>query len=209
MTVPTTSEYRYRDATHAGSHGYLWPSVKRISLGIQAAGGSRAFDLGCGNGSITSRLAALGFEATGIDASESGVAVAKNAFPHCRFELASAYDDLASRFGIFPLVVSLEVVEHVFDPRAYARTVRALLQPGGTAVISTPYHGYLKNCALALSGKLDQHFTALWDGGHIKFWSIKTLGTLLEEAGLTDIRFERVGRFPALAKSMIAIARRP
>lgn len=55
---------------------------------------------------------------------------------------------------------------------------------------------------------MDAHFTALWDGGHIKFWSIATLGALLEEAGFTDLRFERVGRIPALAKSMICAARR-
>ena len=33
--------------------------------------------------------------------------------------------------------------------------------------------------------------------------------SLLSEAGFVDIRFERVGRIPPLAKSMIAIARKP
>ncbi len=61
---------------------------------------------------------------------------------------------------------------------------------------------------MALSGKLDAHFTALWDHGHIKFWSMRTLTILLEEAGFRDIRFKRVGRIPALAKSMVAIARK-
>jgi 2-polyprenyl-6-hydroxyphenyl methylase/3-demethylubiquinone-9 3-methyltransferase len=74
--------------------------------------------------------------------------------------------------------------------------------------VSTPYHGYLKNLALALSGKLDKHFTALWDGGHIKFFSIATLGQLLREAGFKDLRFVRVGRIPPLAKSMLAIAKK-
>ncbi len=60
---------------------------------------------------------------------------------------------------------------------------------------------------MALSGKLDKHFTALWDHGHIKFWSMNTLTILLEEAGFRDIRFERVGRIPPLAKAMIAVAR--
>lgn len=62
---------------------------------------------------------------------------------------------------------------------------------------------------MSVHGKREAHFTALWDHGHIKFWSIRTLSTLLREAGFVDIRFERVGRVPALAKSMIAIARRP
>ena len=61
---------------------------------------------------------------------------------------------------------------------------------------------------MALTGRMDAHFTALWDHGHIKFWSIQTLGELLHEAGFVDIHFERVGRVPALAKSMIAAARK-
>ena len=80
--------------------------------------------------------------------------------------------------------------------------------PGG-AIISTPYHGYLKNLALAVTGQMDAHFTALWDHGHIKFWSIPTLTQLITETGFTNIRFRRVGRIPALAKSMIAVAQKP
>ena len=94
-------------------------------------------------------------------------------------------------------------------PRQYARCVFDLLEPGGVAVLSTPYHGYWKNLALAVTGKMDAHFTALWDYGHIKFWSIKTLTELLSEAGFEVVRFHRVGRVPLLAKSMIAVARRP
>lgn len=168
----------------------------------------RAFDLGCGNGAIAGKLSDLGFNVTGIDASESGIAHAKASHPHCRFEQASVYDDLAARFGTFPLVISLEVVEHLYEPRKLARAVHDLLEPGGTAIVSTPYHGYLKNLALALAGKLDSHFSPLWDGGHIKFFSVPTLRQLLSEAGLRDIRFVRAGRIPPFAKSMAAIARK-
>lgn len=104
------------------------------------------------------------------------------------------------------MVVSLEVVEHVFDPKLFARNLFALVAPGGCAVVSTPYHGYLKNLALAVTGRMDRHFTALWDGGHIKFWSIETLGRLLRDAGFKTVRFVRVGRIPPLARSMIAVA---
>jgi hypothetical protein len=73
----------------------------------------------------------------------------------------------------------------------------------------TPYHGYFKNLALALTGKIDAHFMALWDHGHIKFWLIKTLKQLLEEFGFIDIMFHRVGRIPIVGKSMIVIATKP
>lgn len=175
---------------------------------VSAGTRPRAFDLGCGNGATTSFLSGIGYDARGVDLSDTGIALAKKAYPGCRFEVASVYDDLAAKHGRFPLVVSLEVIEHCYDPRSFARTLHALLEPGGTAIVSTPYHSYLKNLALAVTGKMDRHFTALWDGGHIKFFSIPTLTGLLREVGFRDIRFLRVGRVPTLAKSMIAVARR-
>jgi len=208
------ADYPYRDADPTWANSYLWPSVRSYAQSIMDAPSRaevtpRAFDLECGSGATANMLAKLGFDVTGIDTSESGIALARSAYPACRFEVASAYDDLAGRFGSYHLVVSLEVIEHLYDPRRFVRAVHDLLGPGGTAIISTPYHGYLKNLALAVTGKLDDHFTALWDGGHIKFFSIATLRELLTEAGLQDIRVLRVGRIPPLAKSMIAIARRP
>jgi 2-polyprenyl-6-hydroxyphenyl methylase/3-demethylubiquinone-9 3-methyltransferase len=84
-----------------------------------------------------------------------------------------------------------------------------MLKPGGCLVISTPYHGYVKNLALAITGKLESHFTVLWDYGHIKFWSKQTLYHLLVEAGFVIQRFRGAGRIPYLWKSMILVARKP
>ena len=55
---------------------------------------------------------------------------------------------------------------------------------------------------MALTGKMDTHFTVLWDGGHIKFWSVKTLTKLLEEFGFEMVVFKGSGRLPYLWKSM-------
>lgn len=150
-----------------------------------------------------------GWDVIGVDPSTKGIAHANAQWPHLKLFEGSAYEDLAARFGRFPVVTSLEVVEHVYFPRQYAATLFSLLEPGSTAIVSTPDHGYWKNLALAVAGKMDGHFTVLWDHGQIKFWSVKTLGILLSEAGFTDIRFEQVGRVPPLGKSVIAIARKP
>jgi 2-polyprenyl-6-hydroxyphenyl methylase/3-demethylubiquinone-9 3-methyltransferase len=198
--------YRY-DASGPGcAHGYLLPAVMKV---LEASGrGQRIFELGCGSGYVANQLMDTGFQVTAVDPSDDGVSRARAAYPRLDVHQRSAYDNLADEFGTFPLVLSLEVVEHVYFPRQFAATAFELLEPGGMAVISTPYHGYLKNLALALSGKMDAHFTALWDHGHIKFWSIETLSRLLSEAGFSEIEFLRIGRIPPLAKSMIAIARR-
>jgi 2-polyprenyl-3-methyl-5-hydroxy-6-metoxy-1,4-benzoquinol methylase len=202
--------YDYSDGSLNASHAYLMPAVLRILQTLNSSDAEkRIFELGCGNGSVSNELTKRGFEMTGVDPSPDGIRYAKEHYPHLKISPGSAYDDLAERYGKFPIVLSLEVVEHLYFPRKFAAVVNDLLLPGGTAVISTPYHGYWKNLALSLTGKMDDHFTALWDYGHIKFWSMKTLRTLLMEMGFDDISFVRVGRVPLLAKSMIAIARKP
>ncbi len=207
----TRSEYSYSNPEASHTQKYLWPIVEKGLL-VQSqtlSDSRRIFDLGCGNGAFVSRLETLGFEATGVDPSVSGITQGKNASPAMNIHVGSAYDDLAATYGTFPFVVSLEVVEHVYAPRDYARSLFNLVKPGGVAVVSTPYHGYLKNLALAVTGKLDRHFTALWDHGHIKFWSVKTLTELLTEVGFVDITFTFAGRWRPLAKSMVATATRP
>lgn len=208
MAGTKSTGYRWDSAELTTSHDYLLPAVLRELSRISPEGG-RAFDLGCGNGSVANILAQRGWEVTGVDPSSEGIARAKAHYPSLELFEGSAYDDLCSVYGRFPVVISLEVVEHVYFPRDYATTLYSLVEAGGWAIVSAPYHGYWKNLAMALSGRMDAHFTVLWDHGHIKFWSIKTLTKLLVEAGFIDIQFKRVGRIPALAKSMIAIARKP
>lgn len=206
-TMDTISGYRWVNADLTCAHDYLLPTLGKLVSALENKGVERrAFDLGCGNGAVANWLARRGWVVVGVDPSAEGIAQANRNYPDLHLERGSAYDDLAVRYGQFPLVLSLEVVEHVYAPRDYAKTLYSLVEPGGSAIVSTPYHGYLKNVAMALSGKLDQHFTALWDHGHIKFWSEKTLGILLAEKGFRDINFYRVGRIYPLAKSMIAVA---
>jgi 2-polyprenyl-6-hydroxyphenyl methylase/3-demethylubiquinone-9 3-methyltransferase len=145
----------------------------------------------------------------GVDPSENRIAQARQAYPELRLEIGSCYDNLASCYGTFPLVVSLEVIEHCIDPRAFAETFLSLIAPNGIGILSTPYHGYLKNVTLSLANKWDSHHGVLCDGGHIKFFSIATLKALLRECGTERVRFLRVGRIPPLAKSMMAIIERP
>jgi 2-polyprenyl-6-hydroxyphenyl methylase/3-demethylubiquinone-9 3-methyltransferase len=200
--------YSYANAEHNASHGYLLPALERILESLANPRDSRTvFELGCGNGSTAAFLEDRGYRVTGVDPSAEGISQANRAFPGIRLELGDCYSDLAKRFGRFPIVLSLEVVEHVYHPRIFARCIRNLLDDDGVAIISTPFHGYWKNLVLAITGKMDAHFTALWDYGHIKFWSEATLSKLLREAGFSSIHFERVGRIRPLAKSMIALAR--
>jgi 2-polyprenyl-6-hydroxyphenyl methylase/3-demethylubiquinone-9 3-methyltransferase len=202
----THFDYGYLNACR--SHEYIWEPLQEL-LSPNFPEPSKLFEIGCGNGNTANMLTELGWRVTGVDPSESGIKIANESYKNISLHSGSAYDDLSAKYGKFPVVLSIEVIEHTYNPRKFAQSMFELLEDKGIAIITTPYHGYLKNLALAITGKMDKHFTALWDGGHIKFWSEKTLRILLHETGFKNIKFIRAGRIPPFAKSMIALAHKP
>lgn len=200
--------YEYVDARQNPSHNYLLPVLDRV-IGEGKFPLKRAIDVGCGNGSITRHITQRGFKTIGIEPSEKGLAIARNAYPHIEFFPDSGYTDLSVKHGRFDLVVSLEVIEHLYNPKLFIKMVYKLLADEGVLVVSTPYHGYWKNLGLSLLGKWDKHHQALRLGGHVKFFSAAELVSLLESEGFEVLRIERVGRaVPSFAKSMVAVATR-
>ena len=203
-------DYPYRDGQARLSHAYLGPAMRAFSRSLPA--GARIVDLGCGNGALTATLLGAGAEIHGIDGSESGIEWATRCYRGIAFRQGDITGNLRT-LGLepdsFDAVVAAEVIEHVYEPRRMASNAFELLKPGGALFLTTPYHGYLKNLVLALTGKMDAHFNALWDGGHIKFWSQKTLAALLLEQGFQEMRFSGVGRLPHLWKSMVVCASKP
>ncbi len=202
-------EFPFESALPSHMHATLWPVVRAFSEPLRP--GMRLLDLGCGNGAMCGEYLALGCAVVGVDLSRSGIAIAREAHPQGRFEETHVDETLLERLGepSFDVVVSTEVVEHLYDPRTYARGCFAALKPGGRLVMTTPYHGYLKNLAIAVLGQWDSHANPLWDSGHIKLWSKATLGQLLSEAGFVNLRFRGAGRAPWLWKSLIVSADKP
>lgn len=205
MTLASVDyEYKYLDGNLTNAHTYLIKPILSLLEKKKIQPGAKILDLGCGNGSLSNILAQHGYDVTGIEQSPSGVSFAKHNFPECQFIQGSIYDSpLPQLINSFDAVISVEVIEHIFYPRELAKKAYEYLQPGGTLILTTPYHGYWKNLALAISGKMDSHFHALWDGGHIKFFSVKTLQKLLETEKFSNVEFEFAGRFPYLWKSML------
>jgi len=189
------------------AHGYLYPTLYEMLIEHK---GKRILDVGCGNGVIASRLLADGFDVYGIDASETGINIASKKHSDRFFVQDVSSEQLPNELRSiqFDVIISTEVIEHLYAPRSYMQLIRNTLKDGGEVIISTPYHGYLKNLVMALTNKMDGHFTVLWDGGHIKFWSKATLTALLGEFDFKVTQFRGSGRFPFLWKSMFIRAKR-
>ncbi len=117
--------------------------------------GLKLLDIGCGGGLVSEPMARLGFAVTGVDASENGLDAAR---AHAAgvglaidYRCATAEALLAERAGPFDVVLNLEVIEHVADPRQYLRDTARLVAPGGVMIFAT-LNRTLKALALAKIG---------------------------------------------------------
>lgn len=188
---------------------YIAPALLEICAEYNRGGGKRVLDIGCGNGTLCRRLADSGYDVVGIEPSASGVANARAIVPEGVFYEMGVYDDPSGVAGKdFDIVVSTEVIEHLYQPAALLEFARAKLKADGLLVLSTPYHGYLKNLLIALFNKWDKHHSPWWHGGHVKFWSRKSLENYLGNNGFRVVGFRGVGRMPFLWKAMIIAARK-
>jgi 2-polyprenyl-3-methyl-5-hydroxy-6-metoxy-1,4-benzoquinol methylase len=205
--VNAVTEYGWGTDAEPESCGYIAPKLLELLKNYKI---HRVCDLGSGNGALVGELQRTGYSVVGVEYAADGVSIAQTKYPEVHFYNLGVQDDpllVRNVEGVFDAVVSTEVVEHLFSPHQLPEFARGLLNTGGLLVVTTPYHGYLKNLALSLFGKWDHHHTALWHGGHIKFWSRGTLTKLLEDNGFEVIAFHGVGRIPFLWKSMVLVGR--
>lgn len=71
-------------------HAFVWSLAADLIDLLSPKPGERILDLGCGTGHLTGRIAELGAEVIGIDASAEMIAQARKNYPDLRFEIQDA-----------------------------------------------------------------------------------------------------------------------
>jgi 2-polyprenyl-3-methyl-5-hydroxy-6-metoxy-1,4-benzoquinol methylase len=213
MVIPGTDGYSYQNLELHPDPPHQPMYLRKMLKYLGAQRSIRTvLDAGCGDGNFAASLADAGYDIYGFDMSASGIKIAQRRGLG-RFAQASVYDDFTTIFDdmdVFDAVVAVEVIEHLYDPRLFIKRARAALKDEGLMLVTTPYWGWFKNVVLAVTNRMDRSLTALWDGGHIKHWSRKTLTELMTEQGMEFIAFEGAGRpVPFLWNGMLLVFRKP
>ncbi|MGB9184343.1 MAG: class I SAM-dependent methyltransferase [Solirubrobacteraceae bacterium] len=98
----------------------------------------RALEAGCGHGAVVHELVARGWDAAGFDLSEWVIDQARSASPADAHRFTVGDANVAAPGEDLDLVLCLEVLEHVPDPRATLSALATRLRPGGRLIATTP-----------------------------------------------------------------------
>lgn len=99
-------------------------------------------EVGCGAGWLSPRLLQFG-RVTATDLADELIARARRRTPEVRF-VAGDFGELEFGDEVFDVVVSLEVLAHVADQRAFVTKLHRLLRPGGHLLLSTQNRSVLE-----------------------------------------------------------------
>lgn len=120
----------------AGEEDIYW-SVKKSIQTLCGDKTKKIIEIGSGLGYLTYSLNKAGYNATGLDISETAVNQAQQIFGDY-YLCADLFQYAETHAGTFDIVIFTEVIEHVPDPILFVNAILKLLKQGGHAIITTP-----------------------------------------------------------------------
>lgn len=194
MTVSTTLDARARQ-TLGLSHDAIHTAVEQMLTERNASG--VLADVGCGTGRLWQRLRGRFSRGIGVDAIQYDGLPAEVEFRAADLDapplpLADGETDVAA---------AVETIEHLENPRAFARELARITRPGGLVVITTP--NQLSALSL-LTLAIRQQYSAFQDNtypAHRTALLEIDLRRIALECGLEqiEVRYTGHGRMPLSA----------
>ena len=181
-------KHEYRVNVH-----YAATKVARL-----AGVGKRVLELGSGPGVITRLLKANECRVTALELDGNAIEIVSQ---YCETVYPCDLNDpewptkLAGA-AKFDVVVAGDVLEHLYDPWATLRNLLPLLADDGCVVVSLPHIGHNAVIACLLLGDFEYQPWGLLDKTHIRFFGIKNIQALFNDAGFKIVEVDYVVKTP-------------
>jgi len=151
---------------------------------------NKVLDIGCGSGLMLTTLNDIG-STSGMDMSDEAVAFSSEIFSG-PIKKGSLPYDIPFPNDYFSLITVLDIIEHIDDDVASLKTIRALLNDHGKAVITVPAHMYLWS-----------HFDELNE--HKRRYTLEELSQKLLQVGF---QIEKISYYNSLLFPLVYIVRK-
>lgn len=198
------NEYLWKNNKADNSFSYLSNSIKKI-LNLYNTKKLSHLDIGCGNGYLTKKISNYFERSVGIDISKSAISQAKKNYNGKIKFYRKKISNINKKFNFITII---EVIEHLYSPDDFLKKLSLVADNKTIILITTPYHSFIKNLMIILFGKFDNHFNPLWEHGHIKFFTKKSLKELCERNNFKVKKIFYSGRVYPISKSIIFIIKK-
>jgi 2-polyprenyl-3-methyl-5-hydroxy-6-metoxy-1,4-benzoquinol methylase len=180
---------------------YKWPVISKVIPENQKI---TIFDYGCGSGKIFRELQKMNPKATLIGADISQLAIKRitKQFPKNKFHLISDGQVLPIKSSSVDFITALDVIEHAVHTELLLSEFHRILSPKGKLLISTPYHGLIKNLVICV---VDFEIVFNPYGPHIRFFTKKSLLEGTEKSKFKMLKFGYYGRSYPLWRGMYTL----
>lgn len=160
--------------------------------------GKRVLELGPGPGSITRHLKESGCRITALEMDEKAIEIVAafcELVHRCNLNDA-AWPDILDGSEKFGVIVAADVLEHLYDPWSTLQKMRPFLAEDGYVVISLPHVAHSAVVACLLNEDFEYQPWGLLDKTHIRFWGMRNIQQLFEEAGFKILEADFVIKAP-------------
>ena len=168
--------------THFGRPPQVNAPLKDLSI----------LDVGCGGGLVTEPLHRLGATVKGIDPSLENIKIAKEHADTFLLNIpyeATPIENLSLRNTV-DVIISLEVLEHLDNPKSFLKECYLRLNPGGIIILST----LNRTIRSYIEGIVSAEYILKWipKGTHEwqKFLKPSELHRSMRHLGFTDLNFQ-------------------
>lgn len=178
-------------------------------------GGERSLDIGCGNGELVIKCLKKYKQVYGIDIAETRLKLAEKSLrkyssadkKRTHFSFFDADDKYPYPDNYFNAVTLIATLEHFFDPYQVMGEVKRLIKSKGQVIIQVPNLGFLPRRLMVLAGNLpvtseDEYG---WDGGHLHYFTAKTLIDLVKKYHFTVEKVTCSGVFASLRQIYVSL----
>ncbi|MEW5739888.1 MAG: methyltransferase domain-containing protein [Myxococcota bacterium] len=188
-------------SNHAMKFRFPWrlyhqPILDSLRRAIAGAPGRRVLNVGSGPFLELERLDVRQVEFTLCDIDERAIAEARKIHGSkvSRYDVTQVGAPLPYATGSFDLVISMDVIEHLPDPRPWLDENVRVLKPGGHLFLTTPNYGsgtlsLLENTALEAIARV-QGFSR--KNLHPTKFSRASLSRALVDAGLDNVHVQSI-----------------
>lgn len=189
--------------------------------------GGTVLDVGCGQGQLLYYLRNNFNRLVGLEYSERRLCEAKHNLSNLPFQgiLGSAESLTEVPSESIDCIVSADVIEHIPDVYAASDELFRILRPGGTLIMNTPNIAFIKKRIQLIAGRFPSTSQpneglgsdVLFDGGHLHYFTFRSLEMLLEKSGFEMTKRRGFGRLgllhtlypPLLSGGVQVCARKP